>query len=179
MADPADPAGPADLARPARVQHRTGALWVVNSAGMALLGLDADGPVLDLAGVERDGAGRATGRLWRMDRWLADRVPARPSDLAAGLASVSARAAALGVTGFTDATPGAPGPDVAGLAVAVADGTIAQRLHCMAQADVSWPVRARFSIGPVKIMLDDDTLPSLDSLADSVRQGHAAPPAGG
>ena len=30
----------ADLTRPVRVQHRTGALWVVNSAGMALLGLE-------------------------------------------------------------------------------------------------------------------------------------------
>ena len=131
-----------------RVQHRTGGLWVVNSAALAALGLDGDGDVAtlaavwpaDLAGVERDADGRATGRLWRMDRWLADRVPARPSDLAAGLASVSARAAALGVTGFTDATPGATARDVAGLAAAVADGTIAQRLHCMAPADVPWPV---------------------------------------
>ncbi len=175
----ADPVRPV---RPVRVQHRTGGLWVVNSAALAALGLDGDSdrgdgggdPAGDLAGVERDADGRATGRLWRMDRWLADRVPSRPSDLAAGLASMSARAAALGVTGFTDATPGATGPDVAGLAVAVADGTIAQRLRCMAQADVSGPVRGRFSIGPVKIMLDDDTLPPLESLADSVRQAHAA-----
>jgi len=179
----ADPARPA---RPVRVQHRTGGLWVVNSAALAALGLDGDdrrgdgsgtgsGDLADeLTGVERDADGRATGRLWRMDRWLADRVPARPADLTAGLASVSARAAALGVTGFTDATPGATGPDVAGLAVAEADGTIAQRLHCMARADVSWPVRGRFSIGPVKIMLDDDTVPSLDSLVGSVRQAHAA-----
>jgi predicted amidohydrolase YtcJ len=171
----------ANPARPVRVQHRTGALWVVNSAALAALGLDADDRARvggddggDLAGVERDAAGRATGRLWRMDRWLADRVPARPAGLAAGLASVSARAAAFGVTGFTDATPGASGADVAGLAAASADGTVAQRLHCMAVADVSWPVRGRFSIGPVKIMLDDDTLPPLDSLADWVRNAHAA-----
>jgi predicted amidohydrolase YtcJ len=163
-------------ARPVRVQHRTGALWVVNSAAAALLGLD-DGD--DLAGIERDADGRATGRLWRLDRWLADRVPARTAEAASGLASVSARAASLGITGFTDATPGATGVDVAGLAAAVTDGTIAQRLHCMAAADVggvsaSGPARGRFSIGPVKIMLDDDTLPSLDSLADSVRRAHAA-----
>jgi predicted amidohydrolase YtcJ len=178
----ADPARPTRAARPVRVQHRTGGLWVVNSAALAALGLDGDshrgdggGDLAgDLAGVERDADGRATGRLWRMDRWLADRVPARPAHLAAALGSVSARAAALGVTGFTDATPGGTGPDVAGLAVAVADGTIAQRLHCMARADVAGPARGRFSIGPVKIMLDDDTLPSLDSLADSVRQAHRA-----
>ena len=126
------------------------------------------------AGVERDADGRATGRLWRMDHWLADRVAARPADLAAGLASVSAQAAAHGVTGFTDATPGATGLDIAGLADACADGTIAQRLHCMARADVSWPAGGRFSVGPVKIMLDDETLPPLDLLADWVRRAHAA-----
>jgi Amidohydrolase family len=104
-------------------------------------------------------------------------VPARPADLAAGLAAVSARGAALGVTGFTDATPGASGRDVAGLAAAMAAGTVVQRLHCMAPADVSvapWPASGRFSLGPVKIMLDDDTLPPLDDLADQVRQAHAA-----
>ena len=179
-ADQGRPVHLAHLMRPVRVQHRTGALWVVNSAAAAALGLDEDegssggGVASDLAGVERDADGRATGRLWRMDRWLADRVPARPAELAAGLASVSARAAALGVTGFTDATPGATERDLAGLASAVADGTIAQRLHCMAPASVVGPAGARFSIGPVKIMLDDETLPSLDALADGVRRAHAA-----
>jgi len=169
--------------RPVRVQHRTGALWVVNSAALARLGLGLglglDGQSssrdTDQTGVERDADGRATGRLWRMDRWLADHVPARPADLAAGLASVSARAAALGVTGFTDATPGASESDVAGLAAAVADAAIVQRLLCMARADVSGPARGpRFRLGPAKIMLDDDTLPSLDDLANQVRQAHAA-----
>jgi predicted amidohydrolase YtcJ len=176
--------------RPVRVQHRTGALWVVNSAALARLGLGAQSgggaagracdQSPDQTGVERDADGRASGRLWRMDRWLADHVPARPADLAAGLASVSAQAAALGVTGFTDATPGAGENDVAGLAAAVAGATIVQRLLCMARADVSGPARGlqaqgqRFRLGPVKILLDDHTLPSLDDLADQVRQAHAA-----
>jgi predicted amidohydrolase YtcJ len=180
MADPARPANPVRPVRPVRVQHRTGALWVVNSAAVDLLGLDADDRARDLPGVERDAGDRATGRLWRADRWLGDRVPARPGDLASGLASVSARAAALGVTGFTDATPGATGLGVAGLAAAVADGTIAQRLHLMVPADhsavcvVSGRARGRVSIGPVKIMLDDETLPSLDALADWIGRAHAA-----
>ena len=167
--------------RPVRVQHRSGALWVLNSAGLASLGLDSrsGGGAGDEAGVERDADGRPTGRLWRMDRWLAGRVPARPADRtadrASALASVSARAAALGVTGFTDATPGAGEADVAGLAAAVADGTVGQRLLCMARADVPAPARTpRFSLGPVKIMLDDDALPLLDDLTDQVRQAHAA-----
>jgi predicted amidohydrolase YtcJ len=162
--------------RPVRVQHRTGALWVVNSAALARLGLDREsGRAPGHTGVERDADGRATGRLWRMDRWLGDRVPARPADLAAGLAAVSARAAARGVTGFTDATPGASETDVAGLAAATADGTIGQRLLCMARADVRGPGGGpRFRLGPVKIMLDDDTLPSLDELAGQVHRAHAA-----
>ncbi len=179
----ADPARPA---RPVRVQHRTGGLWVVNSAALAALGLDGD---------DRRADGRGDGRGDPADAWpgwSATPTAGRPADCGGWTAGSptafppgratsrpasprsSARAAAVGVTGFTDATPGATGPDAAGLAVAVADGTIAQRLHCMARADVSGPVRGRFSIGPVKIMLDDDTLPSLDSLADSVRRAHAA-----
>ena len=150
--------------RPVRVQHRTGALWVVNSAASALLGLDT----ADLPGVERDGDGRPTGRLWRLDRWLAAQVPSPPADLAA----VSMDAAARGVTGFTDATPDATESYVAALAAAVADGTVAQRLCCMA------PVHARsvagIRLGPVKILLDDDTLPPLHELADHVRRAHGA-----
>jgi len=174
--------------RPVRVQHRTGALWVLNSAALTAVGLDDPGfqradPADGESGVERDADGRATGRLWRMDRWLARRVPGQPTDLAAGLASVSARAAALGVTGFTDATPGADAGDVADLAAAVSDRTIVQRLLCLARADADGPLTTwphdqvpepRFRLGPVKIMLDDDALPSLDDLADQARQAHAA-----
>jgi predicted amidohydrolase YtcJ len=146
--------------RPARVQHRTGGLWMVNSAAVALLGLDG----CELSGVERDESGRPTGRLWRMDRWLAGRVPAEAEELAA----VSARAAALGITGFTDATPDATTDDLAYLAGA----GLAQRLHCMANADADLP-SGTITLGPVKIMLDDATLPSLDDLAGRVRAAHA------
>jgi predicted amidohydrolase YtcJ len=147
--------------RPVRVQHRTGALWMVNSAAVARLDLDG----CELSGVERDQAGRPTGRLWRMDRWLADRVPAAPGDLAA----VSRRAAALGITGFTDATPGATPDDLASLAGA----GVAQRLHCMAPPEAG-PPPAAITLGPVKILLDDVTLPPHDDLADRIRSAHAA-----
>jgi predicted amidohydrolase YtcJ len=154
--------------RPVRVQHRTGALWAVNSAGAARLGLDE----CDAAGVERDAGGRPTGRLWRMDRWLAARIPGAPPRLDA----VSARAAALGVTGFTDATPDATRRDVAALAAAVADGTIVQRVHCMAPVGVTLPADGRHrkvSLGPVKILLDDDSLPPLYELTGRAGQAHA------
>jgi predicted amidohydrolase YtcJ len=147
--------------RPVRVQHRTGALWMVNSAAVARLDLDG----CEVSGVERDHAGRPTGRLWRMDRWVADRVPAAAGDLAA----VSSRAAALGITGFTDATPGATAGDLASLAGA----GMAQRLHCMAPAEAD-PPPSVITLGPVKILLDDATLPPLDDLAGRIRSAHAA-----
>lgn len=154
--------------RPVRLQHRIGGLWVVNSAGAARLGLSE----CELAGVERDVRGQPTGRLWRMDRWLTDRVPGQPPDLAA----VSRRAAELGVTGFTDATPDATQGEVAALVAAIADGGVVQRVHCMAPPTVSLPMHdgAMVSLGPVKILLDDDSLPALHELAGRVRLAHAA-----
>ena len=151
--------------RPVRVQHRTGALWVVNSLAVDQLGLDE----CELSGVERDDAGRPTGRLWRMDRWLADRVPRTTADLGADLGAVSRKAASLGITGFTDATPGATAGDLAFLAQA----PVAQRLCCMAPPGV-FPPPGTVSIGPVKIMLDDTTLPLPADLAGLIRAAHSA-----
>jgi predicted amidohydrolase YtcJ len=152
--------------RPVRVQHRTGALWVLNSMAARQVALDG----CDEGGVERDGAGRATGRLWRMDSWLAKRTSGPGPDLAA----VSARAAACGVTGFTDATPGLSARDVAALAAAVSGRAVVQRVHCMAPPGVPAPAAGRFTLGPVKILLDDTALPGLDELAGQVGAAHAA-----
>jgi predicted amidohydrolase YtcJ len=158
--------------RPVRVQHRTGALWMVNSAAVRMLGVDG----CELAGVERDADGQPTGRLWRMDDWLASRLPARAPGTpgAPGLGQVSAAAAALGVTGFTDATPDASRRAIETLTRAVADGTLAQRLHCMAPAGTPPPGQPRVTLGPVKVMLDDTALPSLDEFTRDVRAAHAA-----
>jgi len=81
--------------RPVRVQHRSGALWMLNSAALAELE-----PLPDLPGVERDAAGRPTGRLWRLDHLLRGTWPP-----AGDLAALGRELAAYGVTGVTDATP--------------------------------------------------------------------------
>ncbi|MET9387595.1 amidohydrolase family protein [Streptomyces sp. NPDC002928] len=84
---------------PVRVQHRSGALWSVNSAGLARLGAHH----ASQEGIERDRTGRPTGRLWRADGWLRDVLGARPPSLR----SLGARLACLGVTHVADATPDA------------------------------------------------------------------------
>lgn len=133
---------------------------MINSLAVARLGLQG----CDLGGVERDHAGRPTGRLWRMDRWLADRVPSVPGNLG----EVSRKAGSLGITGFTDATPGATKHDLSSLA----EAPITQRLHCMVPPG-GCPSPARITTGPVKILLDDAALPSLDEFAARIRGAHA------
>ncbi|MGO4759133.1 amidohydrolase family protein, partial [Streptomyces sp. 2MCAF27] len=71
--------------RPVRVQHRSGAMWFLNSPALRAAGLGDTGD----------------GRLWREDERLRDAVPPVRLDLE----RVGRRAARLGVTGFTNADP--------------------------------------------------------------------------
>jgi predicted amidohydrolase YtcJ len=142
---------------PVRVQHRSGALWVLNSAGMEALQLGLGAPT----GVERDEQGRPTGRLWRVDGWLAGRVPHAPLNFG----RVGQQAAAVGITGFTDATPDQRPEDLAALVETSRSGELRQRLHLMAPIGASLPNASdRVGLGPVKVILDDPALPSLADL---------------
>ncbi|MFF6804040.1 amidohydrolase family protein [Streptomyces sp. NPDC012616] len=115
--------------RPVRVQHRSGAMWFLNSAALRTAGLES-----------------ADGRLWREDGRLRALLPPVPLDLA----GVGRRAAALGVTGFTNADPHP------------ADG-LAQTLSVLPQRLIVMGVDR-----PVKLLLDDPTLPTPAELAATV-----------
>ncbi|HWG26711.1 amidohydrolase family protein [Actinospica sp.] len=152
--------------RPVRVQHRSGALWALNSPAVELVGLDD----CELSGVERNDDGSPSGRIWRLDAWLAERIGTAELDLAA----VSSMAARRGITGFTDATPGLSDHELSALADAVRTGAIRQRVHCMAPPLASDPLVPLFTLGPTKLLLDDDALPALDEFTALVRSAHAA-----
>jgi predicted amidohydrolase YtcJ len=151
---------------PVRVQHRSGAEWIVNSAGLEALGADGDAP----SGVERDPDGAPTGRIWREDAWLATRVPSRPPNFG----SISLRAAADGITGFTDATPDQPAADLEALAALSVSGVIGQRLHLMAPVGACLTPTPLVTRGPVKVMLDDTALPTFEELTQRIRAAHDA-----
>jgi predicted amidohydrolase YtcJ len=153
---------------PVRVQHRSGILWTVNSVGAERLGLDAARE----PGVERDTSGRPTGRLFRLDAWLARRLPG--DDPMDEVERVSLALAARGVTGVTDATPGATAEGLAAVVDAVAAGRLCQRVHAMAPAGIEPPIHQLVSRGPHKVLLDDDRLPGLDQLVELVRVAHGA-----
>lgn len=144
--------------RPVRVQHRGGALWTLNSRAATLVGLD------DAAhpGIERDQAGRATGRLWRGDRWLRGRL----SDSVPDLEMVGRALMELGVTRVTDATPDLDGDGVG----AIATGGLPQRVVLMGAAGA---LPRGLSAGPRKLHIDDRVPPSLDELAGVISETHA------
>jgi predicted amidohydrolase YtcJ len=163
-------------ARPVRVQHRSGALWILNSAALALL----DVASCSASGVERDSTGIPTGRLWRMDGWLKKQIGNHPGDLGA----VSRTAAAAGITGFTDATPQRTQTDLDDLVAASDQGVIAQRLCLMTPPGMDLPAEhcerppgdggSLVELGPVKVLLDDTTLPTLDELVAEVSAARTA-----
>jgi predicted amidohydrolase YtcJ len=156
--------------RPVRVQHRSGAMWVLNSAALQQVGADD----AELDGVERDDAGRPTGRLLRLDDWLRSRLPPGPGagGLRADLAAYARECARAGVTGFTDATPGISQAEVDELGQLSAAGIIPQRLMLMAPAGLREPPAAAVTLGPQKLILDDATLPDAAELAAVISQAH-------
>jgi predicted amidohydrolase YtcJ len=155
-------------ARPVRLQHRSGALWVLNGAALSATGLD--GPVGDLpAGVERDRAGLPTGRIWRADAWLRTRLPAaEPPDLTA----LGRRLTGFGITAVTDASPELTADDLAVLGEAAGSGALPQQLLLLGAPSGS-ALPPRLAAGPVKIVVPDHDLPALDDLVDRIATAHA------
>lgn len=133
--------------RPVRVQHRGGALWMLNSRALAELGL----------------SGHPTGQLWREDALVRERLGSQePPDVAA----VGRRLAALGITGVTDATP-----NLSAEAIKMLSG-LPQRVHLLgAPAGAQLP--EGMTVGPHKILPADHEPPDWEALRAEVAQAHA------
>ncbi|MCU1456402.1 MAG: hypothetical protein JWL73_494 [Actinomycetia bacterium] len=149
---------------PVRIQHSTGALWMLNSAAIAATGLED----LHAPGVERDPAGRVTGRIWRMDAWLREVTP----PVERRFAELGRDAAAAGITGFTDATADRDVDSVRDLRAAHAIGALPQRTLLL-RSDAWFPADDEATdAGAYKIVLDDEMLPDLDALTSRIRDAH-------
>lgn len=152
--------------RPVRVQHRSGQLWMLNSAGLRALGAE-------------DGV----GRLLRSDAWIRDRLEGgrgenrRVTPDHQDLAQVSRALAATGVTGVTDATF-TNGPCEARMFFEeVAHGRLLQYVLLMGSehlAPESGPPDSRVVGAHLKVMVHDDDLPDPDELADRFRAAHGS-----
>jgi predicted amidohydrolase YtcJ len=152
--------------RAARIQHRSGQLWVLSSAGVARLRLDrARHP-----GVERDARGVPTGRVFRADDWLRERLGAGeiPS-----LAGVGRELASCGVTGVTDATAGNDDDALHRFAEAASRGDLPQRLLVMGRAKLPEPRHPRIARGAVKLVLSEAEPTPFEAVCDAIAGAHA------
>lgn len=161
-------------AGPVRIQHRSGALWMLNTAAVAAVGLDAGAH----PGIERDASGRATGRLWRADAWLRSRLPAADPPSLAGVGETLSR---FGITSVTDATPELSASSAAVIAADMAAGRLPQRVQLLGSPVAAptsgagaFPPRRTPTPGPYKIVIADSQLPALDDLAALIARAHAA-----
>ncbi|MGH8999258.1 MAG: amidohydrolase family protein, partial [Acidimicrobiia bacterium] len=165
----AGPLGRAELDRlvpdrPVRLQHRSGAMWILNTPALDRLGAGG----FDHAGVERDGGGAPTGRLFGLDDWLRDRLAGRPPPLR----PVGEELARYGVTGVTDATPTERGEDASLLADAVRRGDLPQRVRLTGGLALDPESGSSLVRGPVKLVVADHQLPGVDDLARQVAAAH-------
>lgn len=151
--------------RPTRIQHRSGAMWMLNSRAAEAVGLaTADHP-----GIERKDDGTPTGRLWRADDWLRERLPGNgPPDLSA----VGRSLANLGVTRLTDATPDLPSSSIGSILDAVRTGALPQRVHLLGIPIGESIDEKLVSVGPYKIVLADSDPPDLAALAALIDRLH-------
>jgi predicted amidohydrolase YtcJ len=134
--------------RPVRVQHRSGALWVLSSAAMQQVGASTD-------------------HLFRADDWLHSRLPWHD---APDVSAVASRLATYGITGVTDATPSSSIEQVDLLAAVTA-----VRVHAMGGVRLAgWAFPSGVERGPVKVVIADHELPALDELADAITAAHEA-----
>jgi predicted amidohydrolase YtcJ len=153
--------------RAIRIQHRSGALWILSSAGLAALGVaEPEWP----AGVERDGAGHPTGRIYRLDGWLRSRLPESAPPELTGVGQLLARA---GVTAVTDASASNGPAELRRLGEATESGELPQRVRVMGGLDLPESEHPRIERGQYKIMLHEGALPELDTLSADVRAAHA------
>ena len=149
--------------RPLRIQHRSGRMWLLNSAALEMLLQKGSPP----PGLEIE-AGSYTGRLFDEDDWLRITLAAAPPAFAA----IGAELARYGITGITDMTPRNDPAMAAHFAAEMASGALPQHVvlaGALSLADASGPWR----LGPAKLHLHESALPDFDAAAAFIAAAHA------
>ena len=141
--------------RPARIQHRSGKLWILNSLAVVQLDLATH---KDLPGVELDAKGIPTGRLFRLDAWLRQQL-GRQDPIDASV--LSRQMASFGITGFTDTSATNTAATVRQFRQLCDEGEILQHAYLMGDDSLEF--------GHLKILLDEDNLPPLNELEARIR----------
>ncbi|MCX7283052.1 MAG: amidohydrolase family protein, partial [Novosphingobium sp.] len=153
-----------DLAshRPIRIQHRSGRMWLFNSAGLDLL-LHSGVPLPP--GLEQIG-GQWTGRLFDEDRWLRDALAGSPP----AFDRLGDALARMGVTGLTEMSPANALPEAAHFAREIARSALPQRVvlaGSLALGELEGG--AQLARGPFKLHLHEARFPDWDQTLEAMR----------
>jgi predicted amidohydrolase YtcJ len=146
--------------RPVRVQHRSGRMWIFNSAGLAKLLSSGIAPPAELD--------RGNGQLFDADGWLRQAIGSGPPDFAA----VGTLLARRGITGITDMNPQNDADAAQHFAQQRALGAFPQRVLMAGQADMGGTMPAGVTLGPVKLHLHEAHLPEYDATVAAIRDAH-------
>jgi len=144
-------------ARPVRIQHRSGRLWILNTAAIEALRPSADDPL-----ERRDG--QFTGRLYDSDAWLRTRMGGRFPNLA----RASRELAKWGLTGITDATASNNLQTFALFERARENGELLQSVLVMGDDSLNG-VR---NSGPRKFHLHEAALPDFGETVAAIARAH-------
>jgi predicted amidohydrolase YtcJ len=152
--------------RPVRIQHRSGKMWVVNSAAADILEL---GKNKALDGIECDGNDRPNGRLFRLDEWLRSKLGSQGPP---NVEMVSRQLASYGVTGITDATPGNSADEMGLFGKAIDQNSLLQRVLVMGSLELPVSNHPYVERGAYKILLDEHKLPGVEELVEQIIAAH-------
>ncbi len=159
--------------QPLRIQHSTGSMWVLNSTALELLDLDAlDLKLNDHNRLERDSNNRLTGRLFRADELLRERLQHTGNMQAPDLTTLSRELARFGVTSVTDTSATNSQAEFDLLHAKQQRGELLQRVRLMGNALLPPKKLPLIHTGELKLLLDEAALPDIDQLIEQVRSAH-------
>ena len=117
--------------RPVRVEHRSGHACVLNSLGLATVGIGRSTPDPTGGVIIRDERGEPTGLLLEMNGWLRERIGLHTGVDASALRWFAQRLLEYGITAVTDAGPENGIQQWRGFAEIVETGALPQRVTMM------------------------------------------------
>lgn len=151
--------------RPVRIQHRSGRMWVFNSAGLDLLLAFGPPP----PGLEQQG-GNWTGRLFDEDAWLRQTLGSQPP----GFAAVGNMLARFGVTGLTEMSPANDDSIATHFAEQHSEGALPQRIVLAGRLDLGCGgLPSALTLGAMKIHLHEEHLPPYEETVSAIVAAHA------
>jgi predicted amidohydrolase YtcJ len=150
--------------RAVRIQHRSGRLWILNSAALSELrsvGHSTAGDAIDLP---------ENGRIYDADQALGVLLGRHLPPV--GIAS--RRLASFGVTSLTDMTPSNEPENVEILCDLRRSGALLQRISVAGSAALPFPWSAdEVTVAATKIDLHDSNLPPFEQICDQIRKSHS------